>query len=340
MQEILSRCIADLLYEHERLTIPGLGSFEHTHAPALIDQIQGEVHAPSRFVKFNANIIMDDGVLLDCLQNHLKLTTAQTTDWLEQEVAHIKEALQRKDIVEIPGVGRLFLNFEQQLQFVAESSANFNIDAFGLQSIAAQPILRQQHERQPIPPTPSSTTAQTNINPIAPWYQAYLPWLIAVALVLIGASIYFLGFNNNTSPATPATTVPIERLNTSPSNEQTTDPATPPAPEQPTQQAATPTDTPAPIAEDTEAPTLPPHEHEAIIAVGLYGKKENTERMVRKLSTDGYSVFTEPEGKYMRVGVSIRYSHDDELRQALKEAQRAYTSSAFVMYVDGERVKR
>ncbi len=351
MQQELSKYLADLLHQHDRLCVPSLGTFELSHAPALVDQVQGQVNAPSKSVRFNPNLVMDDGVLVEYIQQRLGWSLVQTQRWLQEQVDDIKAGLDRREIIELPGVGRFFRNFENKLQFVAEN-ANFNLNSFGLQAVDGQLIARSVEEKIPaiqkkVPKRAPAAAAPKKDSAILAWLRENYVWVLAglLAIVLIAVVILY-----PRTPGTPANqegiaNVPQERLNASPSksqDEETT--AQVPVEEGVEEQANTPsanqdsnTSEPAPPI-DTESPTLSPEEHSAVIAVGLFGNPENVARLLERLSKEGYAPISRPEGNNTRVGVSVRYADESELQTALREIKRKYTSSAFVLSRDGREV--
>jgi cell division septation protein DedD len=329
MQDTLSHYIHQLLYTQSRFSLPGLGSFEVQHAPALVDQVQGQVSAPAKAITFNTNLVMDDGVLSAHIAAATKQSVAEVAQWLAAEVATIQATLDRREIVELPGVGRFFRNFEQQLQFVAENE-NFNLESYGLQPVTAYPVTRPQtYQRPPTPPTPSPTAPKVPVAK-APAATRWLWWVLG--LLILAAFIWFVAaLLQTTEPPAPSprADVPEERLNASPSKERTEE-AT---------DVLDPTTAPDPVAEvDTEAPTLAPDEHSAVIAVGLFGNEDNVQRLVQKLSEQGFAPTTTKEGKLTRVGVAVRYVEESELQETLRDLQRLHTKAAFIMSRDGKQV--
>ena len=356
MQQELSKYLEELLFYHDRLSVPGLGTFELSHAPALIDQIQGQVSAPAKSIRFNANLVMDDGVLIDFIQERLGWSLSQTKKWVADQVAEINAALDRKEIVELPGVGRFFRNFENQLQFVAEN-VNFNLDSFGLQTVAGQLVPRVEAEKIPalkkkLPNTATATAASTATpkQDLTSFIASNLTWVLAGVLVLVVAMVYL--FYPRKVAETPVdeniANLPQERLNASPS--RVPDEETAPAPSNEDGTINPLTDAKENVASpeepldtetseiDTEAPTLAPEEHDAVIAVGLFGNPDNVQRLLEQLSKDGYAPISRPENGNTRVGVSIRYQEERELRNILREIRDKYASSAFILTRDGEEV--
>lgn len=346
MQQELSKYLADLLHQHDRLSVPSLGTFELSHAPALVDQIQGQVNAPAKHVTFNPNLVMDDGVLVEDIQQRLGWSLTETQAWLHSQVDEIKAGLDRREIVELPGVGRFFRNFENKLQFVAENT-NFNLDSFGLQAVAGQLVARPVEEKIPaiqkkVPKRPPVKKPAEQSFDLLAWVRENYIWLLAglLSIVLIAVLIFYPRTPADPTPQEGIADVPQERLNASPSKsteeeESTTAPA--PA-EENSDLPAQNENTPAPAEPDTEAPTLAPQEHTAVIAVGLFGNPDNVSRLLEQLSKDGYAPISRPEGNNTRVGVSIRYTDESELQRVLREVKRQYASSAFVLSRDGQEV--
>ncbi|WP_020534382.1 SPOR domain-containing protein [Lewinella cohaerens] len=353
MQEELGKYIADLLYQHDRLNIPGLGSFELTHAPALVDQVQGQVSAPTKAVRFNENLVLDDGILIDYLQQQNGWTLSTTQEWLRTRVEGIKKSLAQKEIVEIPGVGRFFRNFEQQLQFVAESE-NFNIESFGLQPVRGQLVQRSRVEKIPASKPQASAPSTPVVKPapaagvradqvaggIAKWFQGNLTWLLGLSLAIIALAIYLMFLRPGPTVSDPVAEVPQERLNASPSK------STPPAQEDVAENDNTTTEKlpSAPSEEetndlDTEAPTMAAEEHTAVIAVGLFGNPDNVQKLMQRLSEDGYAPVSRKEGGNSRIGVSVRFTTEAELQQVLQEVRKDYAENAFLLSRDGKSLR-
>lgn len=356
MQQEISQYISALLYKNNTLCIPNFGTLELRHAPALLDQVQGQLSPPSKEIQFNEDLVMDDGVLLNYLVQQRDCSLAEAQNWLTKQVENIKSALQRREIIELAGIGRFFINFENKLQFIAES-ANYNTDSFGLQGIQAQAINRSLEEREHLVHQQQAAN-QPKTPPPAPKQKSWLAknwWLLLLILIIAIALVFLLPLLQdkikNSAPI--ANDIPKERLNTSPSKQLDEDQddaavdlneALDVVEDELTTDESENTDTTDDIADETaddtqEAQsTLSPEEHTAIIAVGLFGNPENVEKLIERLAGMGYSPVSQAEGKLTRIGVSTRYEQESELDDLLKELQARVEKSAFVMYKDGVRV--
>ncbi len=168
MSEIsVANCISDLLFEQNQLVLPGLGLFRTSHKASNIDQIQGVVEPPSKEITFNKNITADDGVLNNFIQKKYQVASAQSTDTITNFVNDLKDKMKRKEIVTIPDVGRLYLDFEKNLQFLPER-VNYNKDSFGLPSLNFSPELKAKPAIVQNTPTQSTQKVVAEPTPTPP----------------------------------------------------------------------------------------------------------------------------------------------------------------------------
>ena len=56
--------IQELLYEHNSVIIPSFGGFTAGYKPASIDHVQGVIFPPSKDLKFNRYLTINDGILV------------------------------------------------------------------------------------------------------------------------------------------------------------------------------------------------------------------------------------------------------------------------------------
>lgn len=63
----IAHYIADLLFEHECVVIPGLGGFITKDHPASIHPLKHQFKPPSREIVFNPHLRTNDGLLLSLI---------------------------------------------------------------------------------------------------------------------------------------------------------------------------------------------------------------------------------------------------------------------------------
>lgn len=169
----ISGCISDLLFERNSIVLPGIGLFETKLKESAIDQVQGMIHPPSKEILFNSNVSGDDGVLVDFIKRKYGAEELSARTALAEFTNDLRLRIHRKEIIAIPDVGRLYLDFEKNLQFLPDR-VNYNKDAFGLPSLNYYPVLQDEQTPPPVvipPPVvskpPQPTQPKKEEPPIA-----------------------------------------------------------------------------------------------------------------------------------------------------------------------------
>ncbi|RME06705.1 MAG: hypothetical protein D6816_07425, partial [Bacteroidetes bacterium] len=131
MQIDVAQAIKELLYKSDSVIIPGLGGLIATPVPASVDYVQGSVEPPSRKLEFNENLAINDGVLARFIEEQYTVSFREAVEAITDFVNEARKALERREIVEIPEVGRIYLDYQQQIRFMPDKT-NFAVDSFGL----------------------------------------------------------------------------------------------------------------------------------------------------------------------------------------------------------------
>ena len=147
--------IKELLYENNTLIIPSFGALTLQYAPSTVDYVQGLLNPPTKFIDFDKNLVVNDGKLVDIIQRKHQISAEQANQLIKQYVASTEDQLSKREMVNIPGVGRLYKDFESNIQFIPDST-NFNKDSFGLPTIKFYPILRDKVSAESIIPSNSN----------------------------------------------------------------------------------------------------------------------------------------------------------------------------------------
>ncbi len=329
--------IADLLYEHDSVVIPGLGAFVASYQPAEIDQVQRKIQAPGKAIHFNSNLVVNDGLLVNYIRerNALSLTEAQQA--VDHFVRQVRETLDRREVFVFPKVGRLYSDFEQKLQFLPDET-NFNVDAFGLPTVEFFPVMPKSTAGASKPAAPAAAKGMALAagkdwsELIAGWFQRWLP-LIGIVTVIIVIGGVLLTLQNEEPPASAAQPqeIPSGRINVKPSLDESPDGSadaeiSPPA----AGDQQVDSEGPLPVPEDTEGITARPGQKYAIILIGLFGKQRNINRLTEKIYKAGFEPYTEPAGSLTRVGVIVPYDNEAGVDRALEDVRNRFDSQAFV----------
>lgn len=129
---MIARHIADLLYDHECVVVPGFGGFIKSISPSIILKETNEIYPPFGKIAFNADLSANDGLLA----NHIAKTDNSTYREALYEIGSSVELWHRQlrsgDSLKLPKIGDLFLNASGQIEFKPDLASNFNAASYGL----------------------------------------------------------------------------------------------------------------------------------------------------------------------------------------------------------------
>lgn len=195
----IGQLLGQLVLIHPRTGIKGLGTFQASYQSATIDYVQGQIHPPGRSLEFLGGTIHPAD---DCTMHYAALAGVDDIKATEDISSWTRDTLERlyhKQLVILPGVGRLFSDANGQVQFVAERVRMEEV-GFGLPVLNYYPILREKqayvHKVQQ-----EKTLQQDAEKYVAPvelearnnsmWLQRWLPLGLAACMALvIGVAIY------------------------------------------------------------------------------------------------------------------------------------------------------
>jgi hypothetical protein len=112
--------------------VPGLGGFIAHHESATIDPISLLINPPFKHITFNAQLLLNDGLLVTQVANYLKIDYVDASKFVEIEINNFNQILKNRSQFKIDGLGNFTLNTSGNLIFNPEKNANFLLNSFGL----------------------------------------------------------------------------------------------------------------------------------------------------------------------------------------------------------------
>jgi cell division septation protein DedD len=329
--------IEKLLYSHPTLVVPGLGAFQTTKTEARPDAISGVVNPPARTLSFNENLTVDDGLLTEDIAQTHQISTEKAREIVQQFVEQTHDLLSKREIVTLPGIGRLYRNYVQKIQFLPDST-NFNTDAYGLPPLQFSPITRARETAESAQPAPATQTQATAAAPSTPT-PTYIPeeekdpsrWLpllgVGILLLLVGAGYFYIRSLNQakkdaagtslSQTETPAAETPAAE--TAPAERETATLPTPGTEERP---AAKPAPAPPKVKENT-APAKPSAGgRRCIIVIGQFKDPANIAQLKEKLTANGFQVYQAPGKTGQQIGVQFNYQNVRDIQQNLNTLEK------------------
>lgn len=135
---MITRHIADLLYHHECVIVPGLGGFIKANTPARIIHATHEFFPPSGTLAFNAGLSANDGLLANHLATVQSISYREALYEIKNWVENGLNSIHKGEHLELEGIGELFLNASGRIEFKPSFDFNFNLDSFGLPTFVAK----------------------------------------------------------------------------------------------------------------------------------------------------------------------------------------------------------
>ena len=346
--------IQELLYEHNSVIIPSFGGFTAGYKPASIDHVQGVIFPPSKDLKFNRYLTINDGILVQHLCESKGWTRQEAEEVIKDWVVEMKASLERREMLEFPNVGRLYLDYEGNFQFLQDNT-NYNRTSFGLPTVGFYPVTRNRQAATQEAPQPRESIAVLDLGGapsrskvISGWFQRNVPYLVAASFLILAGTFFIIESDKGTSQAglTPfiKNVAAENRVNKKPQHEEDTEIATLYPEdmidetvvtkeeenfEEPKKQAYVPVIEEEDI--DTEGATIAPDQEEGIVIIGSFGSKENVAKLVKKIYSKGYEPFTEKTGKLTRVGVRFGYGNLGQVTRKRKDVASDFRVKAWVM---------
>lgn len=176
--------------------MPELGGFLANTVHASLDKESNVLLPPSKSLSFNQSLSSNDGLLVNQIaavkgldyEIALEKVLVTTKEW--------KQKLEQGEKLVLENIGSLQLSDEKKIRFTPENKINYLTTSFGLSSISAIPIKREELKKKvevleaatPLKITPE----QRKESKLRPWLK-----YAAVVLFLVSASATgYLGFKN------------------------------------------------------------------------------------------------------------------------------------------------
>ena len=218
-----------MFWDHDCVMLPGLGGFVCNPRSAWYDEAKRQIVPPSRDVLFNARLTTNDGLVANELMAKRGVMYPEALKAVEGLVEHLQQQLEAGTTVELPGLGKLYREEDQQVRFMADAEFERMLQSFGHASIPL--VAREVAAPKPVTttpkalnaPSPEPAVAKTTSEPRVIPFRVQLARAaaaVAIPLTLAGAylladpagNVTLLGSNPlwNAVPVT-ATYAPVER---------------------------------------------------------------------------------------------------------------------------------
>ncbi len=152
---MIQKYIKELLHEYNCVVLPSLGGFITQYISADIHPVTLKITPPAKEIAFNELLGNDDGILITYISRDMQISLEQAEEMVKEFVENTKNNLQKFNVYLIEGIGKLFYNTSNKIEFLPELESNFLEDSFGLGEIFLKPVEQTYNAMDKIPPKSS-----------------------------------------------------------------------------------------------------------------------------------------------------------------------------------------
>ena len=142
--DLFSDMVRNLILDNDEVTLPGLGTFVSELMPATFSDKGYTINPPYRRLSFRQRWNEDDTLLADFYSEANGTDREMSSRILADFISGMRETLQTKKVVPMPGLGRLRATKENTFFFIADEDLDIYPYGFGL-----APVSLKTHEETP-----------------------------------------------------------------------------------------------------------------------------------------------------------------------------------------------
>lgn len=133
--DLLSKMVRELILDHDRVTLPGLGTFVAELVPASFSDKGYTINPPYRRLSFRPSK-EEDNLLANLYSRSNNVDEDVAQRIIADFVGEMKEVLQEKKVVVFPALGRLRATRENNFFFVSDEDIDIYPEGFGLAPVS------------------------------------------------------------------------------------------------------------------------------------------------------------------------------------------------------------
>lgn len=173
--------IRNLLYNHDQVVIPGLGTLRTRYKPAEVNASEHVITPPSKYLVFESNSNSSDNTLADAIAEEKSVGKISAKEFVKEQVAIISKKLSAGETIFLEGIG-YFSEQNGIIRFDREPGVNFLTDSYGL----AQVEYKLSETAATLKQKPETTLSEKKRN--------YTPVLVTAGIVILLIAAAFITF--------------------------------------------------------------------------------------------------------------------------------------------------
>ena len=212
----VANTISALLYDHQVVIVPGLGAFLCQAEGAKVNVITNQFEKPSAMLSFDPQRREENNLIVEYLMAHEGMEEADARQQVVEFVSECYNKLKAGTTVDIPEVGVLSYDGNQEIQFSPVASNDFNSDAFGLEDLQPASIHNgnQNNWKEQVTQqikdlnTPMTVDIKHDDDHRHRWWI----WLLLLLLIAGGVAVWYFKFRPVQPKLEPKPVIPVDTI--------------------------------------------------------------------------------------------------------------------------------
>lgn len=197
----LTRHIEALLLENDCVILPHFGGFITNHVPAQWVEEEGIFLPPYRTVGFNAQLKLNDGLLVQSYMLTHDATYPEATRLVEAAIERLTEFLYKDGMVEFQGIGCLFRTIDGEYRFEPTQDGVITPALYGLSSLplptlaqlaASRVVVADTAEDKVTDEQPVQTSSSSEVKEKDIVIRIRHKWIANVAAIAAAIALFFV----------------------------------------------------------------------------------------------------------------------------------------------------
>ena len=165
---VFSRCIKDLIVDHDKVDVPGFGIFCAENMPASFSDLRTIINPPYRRMYFAKADVdrAEGGLLFNHISKELGVTAEQAEVELSWCLGRLRSELDGNRVCLLPGLGKMKATSQYDYFFVPDDDLDICPEAFGLKPVCLR--YTAANEPQPAPQQASQLEPQPAVDSVLP----------------------------------------------------------------------------------------------------------------------------------------------------------------------------
>ena len=181
----ISSHVSNLLKKKNCVIVPEFGGFLKKEQPAMFGPKKQDLFPPSSQLVFQRNLQQNDGLLIRHIIREEAINELDATKRVEQFAQKANESLEKSKSFVVDGVGKIYVDSEEQFVFKPFQNVNYNQKSFGLPTLSPAVINRLEQKEEEVQ---QLIDKRKQLSPITMAFTVAASFLT----LLLAGSLYFL----------------------------------------------------------------------------------------------------------------------------------------------------